>query len=477
MSKTTMTRKQTRSDQAKASTLIPLTLASFLLPLFPFSSAHALPARFGVAPDNSTQLAAETLQGAKKSILLNLYELENAALAEILIERIRAGVTVRVLLEREPLGRISPESREIIFKVFRAMRASGNSGHEFFLMTGKNLDEQQGGRRFRYNHAKYIVVDAAKVWVSSENFSQGGHPVPGNVGNRGWQTTIESKTLARKFTEMFLSDSDPNHEDIVELTLDHQLPVAEPKPAPSNPGPAPDPVRKHPARPIGKGTVQKATLITSPNALPPVLKILDSAQRNLEVQHMNLPSTWRDDDFELFTNPLLEGLVRAARRGVQVRVLLNDENAFNSSPAGQGPERSGERAGAPAGQAAKKRPNETTVALIQTLAHCENLPIQARIIDTKAAGLTYIHNKGMLADGRRALVSSINGTRNSFENNREVAVLLDSPDAAKYYGEAFDFDWRLSPEPSPNQISPCPQQFELWRGGFAWLVGTPLNSP
>ena len=87
------------------------------------------------------------------------------------------------------------------------------------------------------------------------------------------------------------------------------------------------------------------------------------------------------------------------------------------------------------------KPNQITVNYLNQIAHCDNLPIEARIVDTRAAGITYIHNKGIIVDSDIAIVSSINGTQNSAMNNREVAVALQSPEAAKYFGQAFSFDW------------------------------------
>jgi phosphatidylserine/phosphatidylglycerophosphate/cardiolipin synthase-like enzyme len=61
----------------------------------------------------------------------------------------------------------------------------------------------------------------------------------------------------------------------------------------------------------------------------------------------------------------------------------------------------------------------------------------------------------MIVDGARALVSSVNGTENSVMNNREVAVIVESPDAAQYFQGAFDFDWGVTPRFS-KPVGSCP---------------------
>jgi phosphatidylserine/phosphatidylglycerophosphate/cardiolipin synthase-like enzyme len=67
----------------------------------------------------------------------------------------------------------------------------------------------------------------------------------------------------------------------------------------------------------------------------------------------------------------------------------------------------------------------------------------------------------MIFDHSKVLVSSINGTPNSMDNNREVAVLVQSPDAARYYQGFFEFDWTRSPSiqlPPEENIAPCQNQ-------------------
>ena len=71
-------------------------------------------------------------------------------------------------------------------------------------------------------------------------------------------------------------------------------------------------------------------------------------------------------------------------------------------------------------------------------------PIQARVADVKAMGVDYIHNKGVIVDGVRTLISSINWDANAVLKNREAAVVIDSPDVGAYYSKIFDGDWTAS---------------------------------
>ena len=59
---------------------------------------------------------------------------------------------------------------------------------------------------YRYNHAKYIVVDSLYFFITSENFKGNGFPVPGKSGNRGWGVCLIDPGVATYFRDVFLTD-------------------------------------------------------------------------------------------------------------------------------------------------------------------------------------------------------------------------------------------------------------------------------
>lgn len=65
--------------------------------------------------------------------------------------------------------------------------------------------------------------------------------------------------------------------------------------------------------------------------------------------------------------------------------------------------------------------------------------MEARLIRTEINGLDKIHNKGVIVDGHKVLVSSVNWSLNSPLNNREVSLLFDHPDLGSYYTDVFMF--------------------------------------
>lgn len=470
------------------------SLANFLFALVLIGSAgrsaFAFQAQFGVGPDNNQEVLISALNSAKKTILLNAYEFDHPIVAQILKDKIASGVSVQILLEGEPVGRMGMGSRETLDELKGAMaRASKSANHVFIMMRPKKGDP----RRFRFDHAKYAVIDSRRAFISSENLSMTGHANPGTIGNRGWDTILDSPTIAAELTQTFQNDIDPSFGDIAEYSTDMNLPT--------HPGGKAAATAKRAMTPYAaaSGQVQEATLIYSPHSMEGLTQLVRNAKSSVQVEEMSLPLLWRNDPVQL--NPLVSELIEAARRKVKVQVLLNDDRvfersfesshdsanislneSFNSTSAVSDFLQTigitlplllpGEPESSTLGRSDSIRKNAKTVDYLRSLGICERIPLEAKIVDTRALKITYIHNKGMIIDRTGALVSSVNGTSNSANNNREVAVYLKSPDAAAYFGEVYDFDWKSSSNDIPN----VPQNAEVDCGSKLYLpeLASPL---
>lgn len=115
-------------------------------------------------------------------------------------------------------------------------------------------------------------------------------------------------------------------------------------------------------------------------------------------------------------------LIDAARRGAQVRILL--DALFDDSTGA--------------------RCNAATAAYLHTLAAAEGLDIQVRIGNPTGGGL---HGKLFLIQvgGEQwSAVGSLNGSEISHKLNREVLLLVDHPLVYDRLLEVFLHDWALS---------------------------------
>jgi hypothetical protein len=90
------------------------------------------------------------------------------------------------------------------------------------------------------------------------------------------------------------------------------------------------------------------------------------------------------------------------------------------------------------------------VQYIRNIAESENITgnLQARLINLGGYEglneLSILHNKGIVVDGEKTLVSSINWATGSVIHNREAGVIIENERVAEYYTRLFYYDWNLT---------------------------------
>lgn len=396
------------------------------------STTHAVlafDAVVAVGPDCNTGILTDALRSARFRIQLNIYQIEKPALVDALIQKIETGVAVQVLAEGHPFGGLSKGGILALESLRDAMARHPGAGHWLRLMYKKDPAIR---RRFPFNHAKYMVVDGERSWISSDNWSENGHPEAGKKGNRGWDIVIHHKGVAAELTRVLEGDANPLLPDVLEIHGSDPIPR---DPSGETESPPQIGLKSMAGFVPEKVDVEAAEIITSPDSAPALQSLIRSARSTIRVEHMGFPRHWQVGSRK-DPNPILEELVAAAQRGVRVRVLLNDEGAFGTNEAPDPEAENGPRA--------LQAGNDLTVKYLNDLARRRKLPIEARIVDYQGLGITYIHNKGILVDDDLSLVSSINGSRNSVLFNRELAVQLKSRGANRYFTQVFDADWAAS---------------------------------
>lgn len=342
-----------------------------------------------VSPDSSLGVFSRAVDSAQDRILVNVYELTSTNITDSLIGAKQRGVDVTVLLEGGPVGGISAEEKSAI----RRLNQSGIAVYE--MATGEG-----GHAPYRYDHAKYVVIDDRSVLVTSENFGQTGFPSAGRTGNRGWGVWIEDPDVAAYFRDLFFEDmSGPAIAPIYgSFTQVEAIPSVSYTPV------------FFPATFTGA----QVTPVIAPDTSSEITDLLESARTSIEIEQAYITN-----ESGTRLNPYLATAINASRRGVQVRVLL-DSYWFNMED---------------------EADNDEMAALINRIAADEHLPLEARCADLSASGFEKIHNKGVIVDDRAVLVSSINWNTNSPTFNRETGVIIEQPEAARYFRSVFDADW------------------------------------
>jgi cardiolipin synthase A/B len=341
-------------------------------------------------PEGAQERLIREIGNARADIVACVYEMGDPVVTKIFAEAEARGVNVTLLIEGQPVAGLSNASKTAISTLVDA-------GCEVRLMTSN-----QSYRRYDCLHAKYFVIDRDRVTVMSENWAGG------LVSNRGWGVTVVSQELANDVVAMFREDSSLERQDVREastLLKDWYSPPAEVE----VPGP-----RMAAVPPV----MAAVSLIVSPDtSYQGVLDLVSSASTRLLVEQLDIDPAW------VGKNQIMDELVDAASRGVQVRVLLDQTFVDTSS----------------------KRNNSMTVDALNSLAKARGIDLEARLV-SDYHDLGVLHNKGVIADDR-VLVSSINWDDASVFQNREVGLVVSSPAVSAYFAGFFWRDWAVDPFP------------------------------
>jgi phosphatidylserine/phosphatidylglycerophosphate/cardiolipin synthase-like enzyme len=349
-----------------------------------------------VSPDCSEEVFNSVIGNASEEILLNVYEFSSPSMADALVRARGRGVRVTLLIEGGPVGGIGEAEKSVLWNVNR-------SGIPVYAMVSSKTVPAP----YCYDHAKYVVVDRNSVFLVSENFKYSGFSPEGFTGNRGWGVVLSDPATASYFASVFHSDRyGPSVIPYAGAPGRNETPPAE----------------KH-TREFSPQRFEDATVrpVLAPDTSFQILGLINSAEHSIDIEEAYITN---ETSYTL--NPYLSAAVNASRRGVHVRVLL-DSYWYNVEG---------------------KNDNDEMAALINKIAAAECLPLEARCADLPSNAIEKIHNKGVIVDGRRVLVSSINWNSNSPNFNREAGVIIDHPGVAGYFASVFEDDWNPSVTPS-----------------------------
>ncbi len=322
-----------------------------LPPATPTPTPVPSPVTVFVEPEAGTQPVVSALRQAQSSILMKMYLMTEREVIAALKDAVARGVSVRVMLEKDPYGYGDNEA------VFADLQAAG-------------VQVKWANPTFRLTHEKSIVVDGQVALVMTLN------------------QTHSAFTRNREFGVI---TSDPA--DVAEIAAVFEADWERRAPVLSNP-----------------------RLVWSPdNSRERILALLDGATESLDLEQLEM----QDEEVE-------EHLIAAAKRGVRVRVLTSPDVEANEP----GLER-----------------------------------LREGGAEVRYLKKPFVHAKVIVADGRRALVGSINISTASLDFNRELGIIFEDPDALDTLEITFEQDWAAAEEtlatPTPWP-TPVPGEAISW---------------
>ena len=336
-----------------------------------------------VSPDSSYSQLAPFVDGAEESLYVNVYTFDSPFIADGIVEAYERGVDVIVLVDGSPVGGISESEWTVLNNL-------SGSGIPVYLWEHPDLG---------FNHAKYVVADNTTVLVSTENF--------GALGNRGWGTIISGPS-STYFAELFFDDLESG--ELLDFTGESPLEFYQDD---SEYLP-----RFEPETFYGNFTV--VPVVAPENAVDAILGLINSTDDSLYIEEFYVYRYWGSKKRGYIPNPFLEAIINAARRGAEVKLLLDSTwyNVEEDDP----------------------KSNIRTMLYVNSIAEKEGLDLEARLVDLDTVGFKKLHAKGVVVDNDTVFVSSVNWNEHSPTKNREVGVIVYG-EPAEYFAEVFLADW------------------------------------
>ncbi len=289
-----------------------------------------------VEPDAGEVPILRAIEGANRSIWVEVYLLTDRNVIRALEDAAGRGIDVRVLLEAHPYGGGDVAAQQTLESLNAA-----------------NVQARWSNPVFTYTHAKTVLVDSATAYILTSNLSKSGLGGSSVAANREYGVMDTLTNDVSQVKAIFLADWD-------------RTAVA----------------------------VTSSYLVISPeNARAKLAALMAGAQSTLQLE-----------DEEMYDSASEETLITAAKRGVNVEVVL-------PTPSGSGSDTSGADR------------------------------LKAGGVHVRYLTAPYLHAKLIVADGALAFVGSENFSATSLDKNREVGVLIADTAVLGTLSHTFTLDW------------------------------------
>lgn len=368
-----------------------------------------------VTPEGGWGTLSWLISTAREELAIALYDITSLDLAAAVADRARRGVRTRLLVEGTPVGTRGGQD------AWRSSVLAAMAGEGVEVWVTVPTVKGESHRPYRYHHEKYCVVDGLRSMVTTENWCKGSFPVSGTAtfASRGWGVVIGGADLASDLLEVFEHDL---RLSATRCGFEGTEPV--PLPSPLVPPMAP-----------ATGTAEVGILIGPEDwgaDLRHLLAPLRETERTILLELAYLEVRWGDR-----VSPLVEELLDAAARGVDVRLVLDP------GPAGEG---------------------RDALEELHSLAAHRGSPGVRGVLATTLPGIERVHAKGAVVDGRTAILGSLNWAMSSVSRNREVVAVVRGEAAVRTLTGAIEADWNAS----AGTMAPSPPRSLLLEAAARW---------
>ncbi len=342
-----------------------------------------------VSPDGSKEQLWHFLNSAKESIYVEIYGINNPRILDLIHEL-----------------RNSKPSLEMKFLLgWNSLGYPSQNKYVANNLTQLGYEVRwTNDTDFTYAHQKFVIIDNKTTIVHAGNWAKTSFPESDGKANREWNIAMTDTEVTGYYRNVFDGDwrngtlYDPvAHGTGTPLTYSYSTSTYQ-----------------EPFATAGTFSGQmKVTPVFSPDtSLAGILYIINSAQATLDIQIPYFTSVGNGGSVD----QIIDAIIAAKNRGVTVRVISEEEKDWVE---------------------------------IETILLEHDIPIVWQ--DTRWFSAN--HNKGIIADGRIVMISSINFSDNSVENNREAGVIIENEDVAQWYQTVFDFDWEIADSDALDDVN------------------------
>lgn len=352
-----------------------------------------------VGPDSGWSTLKPFLEAANSSLTVAMYDYTASHVSDTMegLGRNRPNASLAMILDERS------EERE---RVDQLRKSWGERLNYVRAWT------KAGGLFANSYHTKIAVRDGTAMWLSSGNWSpnsqpnlpSGANPTIYRAGNREWHVIVPDLALSKTF-ERFIKW------DIAEA---RRAPVSPPEAARPDllvPEGAlleleaaaiqPEPFAAKTIRASGaEDKISIVPLLTPDNYTPAILDLIGSAKESLYMQYSYVRAPGGADKFR----ELIVAVARKMAEGVDVRVIVDSRNQ-------------------------KDEHVDVLLALGWQTARFRKQ-------------ISKVHNKGIIVDGKIAVVGSHNWSSDGTQYNRDASLIFRDPRIAAYFGAVFLFDWQ-----------------------------------
>ncbi|HTI14279.1 MAG TPA: phospholipase D-like domain-containing protein [Dictyobacter sp.] len=293
-----------------------------------------------VEPDSGESVITNAINGAQKSIWVEMYLLTDKKVITALEDAAQRQLDVRVMLEQHPYGGSSISPTETLDK----LKAAG-------------IKAAYTNPTFALTHEKGMVIDSKTTYIMTANLTLSALGASSYTKNREYGIIDTNPQDVKAVSDIFTADW--NRQD---------------------------------------ASLNDTNLVVSPiNSRNAFASLINRAHKSLAVEAEEIQDSAIEQD-----------LVNAAKRGVQVQVILPSPGSSDDS-------------------------NSKGIHTIES-GH----------VQVKEDKQLYMHAKIIIVDGQKAFVGSENISTASLNRNRELGIIISDQTVLTTLQQTFQQDWGVS---------------------------------